>query len=317
MSTQQKIHSSSQRPILVTGAHRTGTTWVGKMLAVSPEVAYISEPLNLWHRPGVMNTPVEYWYSYISNQNEDRYLPALQDTLAFHYHVGDEILALRSFKDALRMGRDWSRFTKGKIRRQRPLLKDPFAVFSAPWFAQKLGCKVIITVRHPAAVASSLKRLNWSFDFENILQQPLLMTDWLEPYQDKMIQALDHPADVIGQSSLLWLMIYQTVERFRQMIPKVSVIRHEDLSLDPVDRFGNLYKTLGIPFTTHVKTSIQKSSSPKNPKELSTANVHAVRLNSQASIHNWKERLSSDEIERVHALTVEAASPYYSERDWE
>ena len=29
-----------QAPILVTGAHRTGTTWVGKMLAASPQVAF-------------------------------------------------------------------------------------------------------------------------------------------------------------------------------------------------------------------------------------------------------------------------------------
>jgi LPS sulfotransferase NodH len=44
----------SNQPILVTGAHRSGTTWVGKILCASGEAAYISEPLNLWHRPGVM-----------------------------------------------------------------------------------------------------------------------------------------------------------------------------------------------------------------------------------------------------------------------
>jgi hypothetical protein len=48
---------NAQSPILVTGAHRTGTTWVGKMLAASPQVAYISEPLNVWHRPGVLRAP--------------------------------------------------------------------------------------------------------------------------------------------------------------------------------------------------------------------------------------------------------------------
>ena len=53
------------RPILVTGAHRTGTTWVGRLLAAAPAVAYISEPLNVLHRPGVFRAKVANWYTYI------------------------------------------------------------------------------------------------------------------------------------------------------------------------------------------------------------------------------------------------------------
>ena len=34
-------------PILVTGSHRSGSTWVGKMLSVAPHVAYIHEPIIL------------------------------------------------------------------------------------------------------------------------------------------------------------------------------------------------------------------------------------------------------------------------------
>ena len=33
-------------PILVTGSHKAGTTWVGEMLAASRRVGYISEPFN-------------------------------------------------------------------------------------------------------------------------------------------------------------------------------------------------------------------------------------------------------------------------------
>ena len=54
-----------KKPILVTGAHRSGTTWVGKMIVASQDVAYISEPLNVWHRRGVLKTPTQYWYTYI------------------------------------------------------------------------------------------------------------------------------------------------------------------------------------------------------------------------------------------------------------
>ncbi|MCJ7435853.1 MAG: sulfotransferase, partial [Anaerolineales bacterium] len=171
---------TSKIPILVTGAHRTGTTWVGKMLAANPQMAYISEPLNVLHRPGVLRAPVDRWYAYITKENEGRYFPAFQELMAFRYHLLDEIRSLRSRKDFLRMGRDASIFFNGRLLGQRPLLKDPFAVFSIPWFAERLNCKVVITVRHPAGFASSLKRLNWLFDFSDLLAQPALMHDHLE-----------------------------------------------------------------------------------------------------------------------------------------
>ncbi len=133
-----EAHSHTQ-PILVTGIHRSGTTWVGKMLAANHKVAYISEPLNLWHRPGVMRVPVGYWYPYICDDNEAEFLPALEETLNFDYHPWAELKSLRSIKDGLRMCRDWGTFLKGKVLHQRTLLKDPFAVFSLSWFVKKRG----------------------------------------------------------------------------------------------------------------------------------------------------------------------------------
>ena len=92
-------------PILVTGAHRSGTTWVGKMLSSDACTAYISEPLNVLHRPGVFRAKVKYWYQYICEENEDEYVPAFEELLEFDYHLWDEIRSLRSQRDLLRMGR--------------------------------------------------------------------------------------------------------------------------------------------------------------------------------------------------------------------
>ena len=313
---------TNHSPILVTGAHRTGTTWVGKMLAASPSTAYISEPLNVWHRPGVLRAPVQHWYTYICSENEAQYLPAFQQTLRFRYHLLAEILSLRSLKDAGRLGRDASIFLRGWLRRQRPLLKDPFAVFSAPWFASRLGCRVVITVRHPAAFASSLKRLAWPFDFSHLLAQPLLMRDWLEPYRDEMIrmkrvQGAVTGGDIIEQASLLWRVVYQAVAQYCQGSTQYQIVRHEDLSLEPVQGFQQLYASLGLEFTSKIKDIILSASSSENPGELSRRSVHAVRLDSRANLHNWKRRLTRDEIERVRRLTEDTAALFYPEIGWE
>lgn len=307
--------SSPHAPILVTGAHRTGTTWVGKMLAAGGQAAYISEPLNVWHRPGVMGAAVRHWYQYIDESNQEHFLPALRQTLAYKYHLLAEIRSLHSRKDFLRMLRDLGIFARGRLAKQRPLLKDPFAVFSAPWFSRCLGCRIVVTIRHPAAFASSLKRLNWPFDFHDLLEQTQLMQRWLEPFRDEMLNM--EADDILGQGALLWRMVYQSVDAMRQENPEFLLVRHEDLSLDPVAGYKRLYQELQLDFTPRAEKIILASSSGENPKELSKNRVHAVRLDSRSNLHNWKRRLSAPEIERVKALTGDLAARFYPEIDWD
>lgn len=304
----------NNHPILVTGAHRSGTTWVGKMLAANPVTAYISEPLNVLHRRGVYRAEVKRWYQYITPENEADYLPAFGELLNFRYHLLAELGSLRSQKDFMRMGRDLSIFAKGKLLGQRALLKDPFAVFSAPWFAQKLNCQVVITIRHPGGFASSLKRLNWPFDFHDLLDQPMLMCDHLEADRADMESM---PADdIVGQSALLWRMIYRTVDSTRKLIPSIKVVRHEDLSLDPVAGYKSLYESLGLPFDEKVRDTILNSSSSENPTELSKKKVHSVKLDSRANMGNWKKRLTPEEITRTRKLTEDVSHLFYADDEW-
>ena len=315
------------QPILVTGAHRSGTTWVGKMLSADRNTAYISEPLNVLHRRGVYRADVKHWYEYITEENEEKYLPAFRELFNFRYHLFSEIGSLRSQKDFLRMGRDLSIFMKGKLRAQRVLLKDPFAVFSTPWFAQKLNCKVVITIRHPGGFASSLKRLNWAFDFRNLLDQPMLMRDHLE--SDRADMEAMQADDIVGQSALLWRMIYRSVHATlrhgerktnrqgeARMFPDFKIVRHEDLSLDPIAGYKSLYDSLGLTFDEKVRDTILNSSSSENPTELSKKKVHSVKLDSRANMDNWKKRLTPEEITRIRNLTEDVSHLFYSDTEW-
>ncbi|MEX2160790.1 MAG: glycosyltransferase [Anaerolineales bacterium] len=307
---------SNDRPILVTGPHRSGTTWVGRMLAVNDDVAYVSEPLNVWHRPGVFGAPVAHWYTYICKDNEDKYLNAFRQTLSLDYHLWNEIKSLRSIKDVGRMFRDLGIFAFGRLGHRRVLLKDPFAVFSAPWFAERLGCDVVIVLRHPAAFVSSLKRLDWPFDFKDILAQPLLMRDWLEPFRTEMEAAVAQPRDVIGQGSLLWRMICYATNKVSQRYPKFHVVRHEEFSLQPIKGFEQLYSQLELPFTSSVKSGILRATSSKNPQEVSLESIYSTNLDSAANLENWKQRLTKEEISRIRSLTEDVAGAYYGDQDW-
>jgi hypothetical protein len=176
---------------------------------------------------------------------------------------------------------------------------------------------VVITVRHPAGFASSLKRLEWPFDFSDLLEQPLLMRDWLEPYRHEMEPMLRAPEDVIGQAALLWRILYQVVDAQQKQHPQFLVVRHEDLALDPPGGFRSLYAALGLDFNARAQKAILTSSSSDNPKEGSKKNRYAFRLDSRAAMNSWKRRLSSEEIERIRCLTEGVAGLFYPEEAWE
>ena len=303
-------------PILVTGAHRSSTTWVGRMLTANKNYAYVSEPLNVLHRRGVMRKPVQHWYTYICDDNEDWLLSSFYETMQLHYHTWLELGDLRSAKDAGRLIRDWSSFTISRNRGRQVLLKDPFALFSADWFSRRLDCEVVIAVRHPAAFVSSLKRLNWPFQFNDLLAQPLLMRDWLEPFRGEMIDAEENLEDIIGQACLLWRMIYHVVWQFQQDNPHFHIVRHEDLSLNPLHEFQALYRAMGVPFTRGVAETIHRSTNPGNPTELPLESIHSVNLDSRTNIKNWQNRLKSAEIDRVRELTEDISQHYYKDHDW-
>jgi hypothetical protein len=173
----------------------------------------------------------------------------------------------------------------------------------------------VVTVRHPAAFASSLKRLNWPFDFRNLLDQPLLMRDHLEPFRTDMERVAAD--DVIGQAALLWRMVYRAVHATVERFPSVIVLRHEDLSRDPLMGYARAFESLGLAYTAQVQETIRTSSSSENPAELTRQKVHAVKLDSRANLDNWKKRLSADEIARIRGLTEDVAQLYYADVKWD
>jgi hypothetical protein len=303
-------------PILITGAHRSGTSWVGRMVVAGGQAALISEPFNRFHPTGVMRAPVRSVYPYVCEENEAEYLDAMRETLAYRYHYWAQLKS-HPAKDALRATRDAIRFLKARLSSQRPLLKDPFALFSVPWFAERLHCQVVVVIRHPVAFASSLKRLDWSFDFGDLLGQPLLMDRVLSSFRREIELIHRQPTDVIGQASVLWRVIYGTVARYRATYPQIRVVRHEDLSVDPIGGFRQLYSALGLSFNARAHRTVIRSSTGTNPTELTARDPHAVRLNSRANLQNWKHRLSREEVERVLEATHDIVSLFYSdlERD--
>jgi hypothetical protein len=303
------------RPILVTGMPRSGTTWVGRVLCAGDGAGYLNEPFNLATSPGTIRVPVDHWFPYVTEENEGEIVGALEPLLRFEYPLGRELRRCRTYVDLLQALKMWRSFVRSRGR--RPLVKEPHAVFSAEWFARRLGSDVIVTVRHPAAVVSSWKRLDWSFDFAHLLRQPALVRELLGPFCSDMEQALEPSQHLVDRVALLWHVIYRTVADYRERFPAFHVVRQEDLSRKPVEGYGALYEALGLPLTREVEKAIAAMSGAANPKEPSVEQPHETHLDSRATLTRWKRRLSDDEADRIRNVTEETAALFYGSDEWD
>jgi hypothetical protein len=306
-------------PLLVTGMPRTATSWVGKMLEASGALVYVNEPLNPQHppgrSPGVLRADA---FQYISEENERVWLPAFRDTVRLRFHPIAELRRNHGPYDLLRTVKYTAGFGLGRLRRRRALLDDPYAVFAAPWLARRVGCRVVVTVRDPVATVSSWRRLGWTPRLAELLAQPALVRDRLGRFKPELEAAVDGHGDGIGQASLLWRVIYGTVAAYRDEIPGLVVVRHEDLSADPVPAFAALYRRLRLPFGPDPERAIRTATEAGSGGgamrwSVSAGGVSktaARRLDSRANLQVWRERLTDEEVASIREATADVAEPY-------
>lgn len=307
-----------QGPLLVTGSHRSGTTWVGKSLALGDELGYIDEPFHPRHRPGICGAKVTWWYEHVAagSPNEPMWRAAFQRMLAFDYGYGRELSVARSPRDVGRMVRDSRRLSAFRRRGLRPLVKDPLAFFSSEWIASTFGAQVLVLTRHPAAFVSSLKRLSWEFDVRNWLDQEGLMRTLLADHEAELREFAREPRDIVDQGVLCWKVIAAVTEDYARRHPEWVFVRHEDLSLDPEAEYGKLFARFGLDFTPEVRAALLASTRAENPSEAPTGVVHALSRDSAENVRNWTKRLSPEEVRRIRDGVGEVGARFYGDAEW-
>jgi hypothetical protein len=304
-------------PIFVTGAPRSGTTWLGKILSKSSAIGYIHEPFNLdINRPGICNIQPPYWHTYVTTENEEDYYESIKSTINFQYHLRDEINLAESPKDILRIIRDYSIFSKYKVLGSRPLVKDPLAVFSAEWFANRFLSTNVVLIRHPAAFVGSIKKQGWKFHFTHLLDQPLLIRDYLFPFEKEIADYAAQERDTIDQASLMWKLIHLVISKFKDKNPDWIYLKHEDLSKDPLLEFKSLFEKLGLDFSNKIESYILEYCTSKKSNEAPDGVLHYLKRDSRSNILNWKKRLSNDEICRIRRNVEDISHLFYEAHEW-
>jgi hypothetical protein len=305
--------------LLVTGLPRSGTSWVGKMLEASGEVVYVNEPMNPQHppghSPGVLDARVTHRFQYISTEDDAQWRRAFARTLGLRYGFRAELRQNRSAYDLARLAKYGTSFTLGRLRGRRAMLDDPFAIFATGWLVQEMGCTAVVLVRDPVSFVGSWRALNWKIHFHELLEQPLLVRDHLEPWVDRM-RALVGSPDWLARTCLLWEATYDVVRAFRS-IPGVHLVGYESLVQDPMGGFADLYGRFGLTWSDDAARRVREATTEKPGAEQDShrwslrggLSRTAYRpMGSATALSTYRNRLTPAEVERVRELTAGLAA---------
>ena len=281
------------------------------MLGRSGETAYIHEPFCPNRSPGWITRPMPYWFMYLDGGNGPEFDGAIERVLRLRYPIVRSLAAARGPKDVARQVPEIFRSLVYRARGARPLLKDPFALFSAEWLADRYSVIPVIMIRKPVAFVASIKRLNWGFDYErNWLPQTALMRDHLARHADSM-RGYEGEVDLVGEGIVMWNVLYDFVADLRERRPDLVYLIYEDLAARPLEGFEELYSRLGLRWDDGVRERIAGFSDGSNPKDVSARRRRAIRRDSSAAAETWRQRLGEEEVRRVEEETAEVAARLY------
>jgi len=292
--------------ILVTGSHRSGTTWVGKMLTINNKNIYIHEPNNLDDRIKFNKYKTTYWFEYLTR---DIISGLDEDFRKLNYPLIVNLKRSKSFKDLLKSTYYYFLYTFSKIKGgYNVVVKDPISIFNIDHYLD-LDYYVVVSQRNPFSFISSLYVKGWSFDFNHISLQEELMLKFPEEIQ-KQIKIFSNSENIpiIDQGILLWNMFMVFISKKDN--DKLVVINHEEFSRNPLIEFKKLYSRLGLDFDYNIERVISEttmvSSIPENEKS------NDLVRNSRRNLNSFKRRLSNEEILSIYKGTQKYYPKYYS-----
>ena len=244
---------------------RSGSSWIGRILATSPDVAYLREPINqeLQRRHGA---PVE------------SVMDPRSDIATAEWYVG---VADRAFAGIAPSGLsdvvvDPAAFALRERLRRRLLIKEvnPLAI---ELLMERYRPKIVLLLRHPAAVADSYRRLGW-------------LGGAFEEFGRLYGTHLAHALEVGRRGSVL-------------------PVLYEDVARSPETEFPRLFAALGIRPPTDLPSVLREyCESPATEPS-----PYEIRRSSTSEADKWRHTMAPDDAAAVMRGYLASPLPYYRE----
>jgi LPS sulfotransferase NodH len=264
---------------LLASSGRSGSTWLGDMLAALPGVQAIFEPLD--PRNSARYRQLMAWPAH-----------APSSTLRRHY--------LRPSECAPQWADFWQQVLQGHVRTyltdydrtsffpQRFLIKSIRANMMLGFVDEHFHPPIIFLSRHPGAVINSMfyrVRASWPASAQAILRQEKLVADHLQPWVRQVEQVQDG-----FEAQALWWALENRVGSRQMHGREYFHIFYEDLALRPRQTMDALLRWLGAPPEALPQAMFQRLS-----RMTSVTQRQSVEDDAMKRLSAWQRELSTDE----------------------
>ena len=302
---------------IVSGSHRSGTTWIGNTIAKGTNSAYIWEPFNI-DVPFSQRTSygksflkIENWYHLVEN-SDDKLCIDLEQVINKRKLNIRGILSLlpKSLKENPKATLKWlmygSKLSFNLKRNNSVIIKDPIMLFSTEYLSKKLNCKCILITKDPRSFYNSLKKASWGFDFKNIYY-PCVRFKHLNEFINEVEERLNKGALLDPKSiGLLWNILHKHIY-YLSKLSHFKIIKYEDICENPVLHLENLSM-----FATNKKLS-NKIKIRINYEQIKKANksnkLHMIRHENSKEISElWQSQLNKKEMIEIEKKCSEISN---------
>lgn len=282
---------------VTTGMHRSGTTWLGNAIDSIPDVFSMEEPFNFDH--GLKKVP--RWYVDYRDPTDVAYTrDALRAIEAGSVHFrhkfefDEPLTSIRRMLVGNRSEREYRSFLKtdGTLIN----LKDPFLVMMIPELVN-MKIKVIVSVRHPAAIQNSLARMGW-----NIPNEFLIGRDYGGGFSVK-------EDGVIVAMASFWKAVYKPlIDQLKCHGSDGVLVAFHETMFDDVLRQGQaILQFLGKNEVVATESFMRfvRGSTNADTVQPGHRRQHDLVRDSKKLAHSWRNQLSTEDCETYDRLIGE------------
>lgn len=264
--------------IILAGSGRSGTTWVGDMIASSTGVQQIFEPL------------IPLWNSKVRTMTGwDRTDPYFRE---IYLRPGGDYPEWRAHLESILLGKYrnyWTDFQRDSVFPQRYLVKEIRMNLMLGYIIDQFNCPVIYLLRHPCAVINS--RLNlpipWHADVRDILVQEDLVDDYLHDW----IQEIEREKDLLGAHAVWWA-VENHVALSQLASRPHKVIYYENVMSQSNQMSEEISAWLGLP-------NIRRKSRVDTTKKSRMTRPESIGASQNILLQEWQNRLSQEDQQRI------------------
>jgi hypothetical protein len=261
-----RLGKDPSQSILLAASGRSGTTWLGNIVAADPNTRIFFEPFDPRRVPAAACLPLRAYARPEGSYPEWESL------------VGKVLRGEIENEWINRQGRRWWA--------QRRLIKEIRANLMLAWIDRRFHPKIVWMTRHPCAVVNSRVKLQWEAHLDVFLAQPELVEDYLQPF----LPVIQEAQTQVQKHAVAWC-IENLVPLQQSHHHNWIFCTYEELYRQPEAEANRILQALGLRKNWFTSRAIHRITM--------TARSDSAVVNQRDPLLQWQEELSDPEIEDV------------------